>query len=129
MLIEEKTVFLFACNLPHYLLAGVQKATIQMSQMLLNAVDVQLVTSVQVLQVIHSCVLKGLTHSMVKQAVFGVQLDLVAYPLMFFPLLVLKDGILQKARLFALSVLLDTTALLLLLLLHLFRVLMDTMLT
>lgn len=67
-------------------------------------------------------------HCLVKQAVFGVLLDSAVYQQLFFPLLVLKDGILLKERLHALLVCLDTTALLLLLLPYLFGVLVDIML-
>ena len=84
--------------------------------------------SVQILRVIPSCALKGPMHWMAKRVVVSVQWDSVVYPLMSFPLLVLKDGILQKEILLALPVLLDTTAPLLLLLPYLSGVLMDTML-
>lgn len=84
--------------------------------------------SVQILQVIQFCASKGPMHCMAKQDVLSVLWDSVAYSLMSFLLLVLMGGILQRGILLALLVLLGTTVLLLLLLMHLFDVLMDTML-
>lgn len=114
-------------QLPYFFI-GVLKGTIPVSQMVLSALGVQLVMSAQILRVILLCALKGPMHWMVKQAAVSVQWDSVAYQLMSYPLLVLKDGILLRGIFLALLVLLGTIAPLLLLVPHLFGVLMDTML-